>query len=278
MPQPDLDQLMHDYYRSEDDRVPARLAVRVDAIPETESVPSITPQGWRQRLGRWLVRDAGDMASAGIRGRSRPTDDGRHRLMITATGTLAAVAVLMLGVAVVNDDSQAPANVTGTETAIAVPADWAFFSGELRYDGKLPASGTGSRERTENGLTAFSSTIGYTDQSFTTTDDRLTGKHSELATTLLSDDDDGSVIWMRRSLIENENGAWTCLLSKVSHPAMEAPDGAPLSGWCDGSGAYDGQRAYLAMAIPGFGGVGGERFDVSGFVSSAEGPLLLPND
>ena len=274
MSQQDFDRSMNDYYRDQDhDHAPARLAERVESIPDTEPDPSHTPRGWRQHLGLWLGRDDGEMRNAGVRGTSRPTKNGRNRLMITAAGTLIAVAALALGVSFADDAALAPDDAPGAATGVVTPDDWAFFSGEMRYDGQLP-SGSGSREYTENGLTVFVGPLGYAGQTFTTTDDRLTGKRSELATTILNDDDTaGSGIWMERSIIENEDGAWTCVLTNISNLEAGGLDETAQSGWCDGSGAYDGYRAYLAI-----GAEEGGRLSVSGFVSNADGPLLLSND
>ena len=282
MSQHDFDRLMHDYYRDQDDDLaPDGLAERIESIPATEPDPSITPHSWRQRLGRWLGRDDSDTRYAGVHGRSRPTNDGRNRLMITTAGTLTAVVALALGVAFVTDVAPTQENAPGaqTEGMVVVPDDWAFFSGELILDGVVPASGTGSRESTENGLTAFSSAIGYADQSFITSDDRLTGKRAELATTILNDDDAaGTELWLHRFTIENENGSWLCAVASVSATEPAEDEVTSMSGWCDGSDAYEGYQAYLTLENP-VRATGGSRLGVNGFVSNAaRDSLLLPND
>ena len=271
MSQHDFDQLMNDYYREQsDDHAPDRLAQRVQSVPDTEPDPSITPQGWRQRLGRWQGHDDGDMRSAGVRGTSRPTKDGRNRLMITAAGTAVAIAVLALGVAFVDDATIEPDGVPGAEAEapVVVPDDWAFFTGEMRYDGQTPGGAGPSAEWEENGLTVWYEPAGYAGQTFTTTDARLTGKRSELESVSFENGVDDSQIWTERSRIENEDGAWTCVLTQTD--VADGSTASPQSGWCEGSDAYDGYRAFMTL---GEGSGPGSRLSVSGFVSNGDGPI-----
>jgi hypothetical protein len=275
MAQQDFDRQMNDYYRNLDhDHAPDRLVERIESIPDTEPAPSYTPQRWRQRVGRWLGRDDGDMRSADVRGRSRPTKNGRNRLMITTATAAVAVAALALGVAYVDDAAITPESAPGAGAGVAVPDDWAFFTGELRYDGSWPA-GVETAPYFENGLLVDWGSVGFGGQTFTTTDTRLTGTRSELEYALLSESVGGPTLWTERSRIENEEGAWTCVLTAVSVPATEGSADLPQSGWCDGSDAYEGYRAF--MTIEG----GGEAMDsvhVTGFVSDADVPVIPAAD
>ena len=277
MSQHEFDELMNDYYRDEgSEHAPDRLARRVQSVPDTEPDFTITPQSWRQRMGRWLGRDDGAMRSVDVRGRSRPTKDGRNRLMITAAGTAIAIAALALSVAFVDDTATTPVTAPGAEAPVVVPDDWAFFTGEMVYDGNWPTrEEQPTRYKTEDGLVVSYDPFGYEGQTFTTTDPRLTGKRSELESAWFENGVDGAQIWTELSRIENEDGAWTCTLAQTD--AADGSTASPQSGWCEGSEAYEGYRAF--MALDPVGEVGAfSKFTVTGFVSNADGPMISADD
>lgn len=198
---------------------------------------------------------------------------GRPKTMFNATKVAAAAAILTLGVGLaisrVGLDPEPQSVAPGAEATFVVPSGGAFFTGQMRYDGRPPTDAGQTQEFEEGGLAVSYVPLGFVGQTFTTSDPRLTGTRSELDTSFISD---GAVeIWTERSVIENADGAWTCVLTSVASLESEQLPPVPLGGWCDGAGAYEGLHADMSIQT---GGESGSSLPVMGFVSEAEGPLI----
>lgn len=61
------------------------------------------------------------------------------------------------------------------------------------------------------------------------------------------------------------------VLTGVSVPVSEGSADPPRSGWCDGSGAYEGYRAFMTIET---GGGPYSALNVTGFVSNAQGHII----
>ena len=81
-----------------------------------------------------------------------------------------------------------------------------------------------------------------------------------------TDATDGSAVTAVLSTIENDAGAWTCPLIALS---VTGGSCSP-AGWCEGAGVYEGLRAYIALGRD----VPPSDVEVSGFITSADGPLF----
>jgi hypothetical protein len=76
-------------------------------------------------------------------------------------------------------------------------------------------------------------------------------------------------------MIANDDGNWTCPMTFIHYLTDENTAGEieQWAGWCEGSGAYEGLRAYLAMRQPEDISSSG-RQDVYGFITSGDGPPM----
>ena len=97
----------------------------------------------------------------------------------------------------------------------------------------------------------------------------MTGART-LTTNLFSDADENGHGNVGSSLvtITNDEGAWTCPMTYIHHPTSTVAEGEieQWAGWCEGSGAYAGLKAYLAWAYPTPG--------IYGFISAGDGPPM----
>jgi hypothetical protein len=184
-----------------------------------------------------------------------------------ATGL--ATAALLTGTALgaLAQSPAAPSAAPGAEVPL-VGEEWAFFTGKLSFNGQpLP----GTPETYEDGGLFVSLGGGWTGQTMQTDDPRMTGRRTELGNTFADALDNNTVaISARLVTIENDDGAWTCPMMDV-----EVEDvGASQAGWCDGVGAYEGLRAYVAFDVGDPGATAGGSIDVYGFITSGDGPPM----
>lgn len=185
------------------------------------------------------------------------------RILTTGLVTLTLVAA---GIASTMAQSAAPG--AGSVGEPMVGEDWAFFTGKLSFNGQpLP----GTPETYEDGGLFVSLGGGWTAQTMQSDDPRMTGLRTELGNTFTDALDDDTVsISARLVTIETDEGAWACPMMDVA----VADVGASQAGWCDGVGAYEGLRAYVAFDVGDAGATAGGSIDVYGFITSGDGPPM----
>ena len=143
-----------------------------------------------------------------------------------------------------------------------VGEDWAFFSGEVVGE----ASNTDPEPGyDDHGILV---TMGYGSQgdALVTDDLRMNGTRTR-TTNVFSQDNHGN-FGSSLMTITNDEGAWSCPMTFIHQPTYRNAEYEieQWAGWCDGSGAYEGLKAYMAWAFPGEG--------VYGFISSGDGPPM----
>ena len=115
-----------------EDRVAA--PPRPDALHDALERTSVTPQARRRFLGWWLDRDEG----AGRRTTEHdppPNTNRRNRLMLSATGITAALAILAISVNVFDSDPVAPpAAVTDADHVVAADGSGDFETIQAAVD------------------------------------------------------------------------------------------------------------------------------------------------
>lgn len=153
------------------------------------------------------------------------------------------------------------------------PADWAFFSGTMTFDGTDRAPRQSSRDASGIWVDVE---FGGTGHHMVTDDPRMTGTRTDV-TTLFSDAADDSTGNIGSSLItiENDDGSWTCPMTFI-HMVTDRNEAGEIeqwAGWCEGSGGYEGLKAYLAMRQPEDLASSG-RQGIYGFITSGDGPPM----
>jgi hypothetical protein len=107
-------------------------------------------------------------------------------------------------------------------------------------------------------------------------DPRMNGTRTDIIN-LFSEGPDGSKANIGSALVAivNDEGTWTCPMTFIHHLTDKSAAGEieQWAGWCEGSGAYEGLRAYLAMGQPEDISSSG-RQDVYGFITSGDGPPM----
>jgi hypothetical protein len=120
-------------------------------------------------------------------------------------------------------------------------------------------------EYEDNGISVG---MGYVSQGDiqVTSDPRMNGTRTR-TTNLFSQDNRGN-LGSSLVTITNDQGAWTCPMTFLHQPTHKVPEGEieQWAGWCEGSGAYVGLKAYLAWAYPADG--------IYGFISAGDGPPM----
>jgi DNA-directed RNA polymerase specialized sigma24 family protein len=100
-----------------------------------------------------------------------------------------------------------------------------------------------------------------------TDDPRMNGTRTR-TTNLFSDADDNGYGNLGSSLvtIANDEGSWMCPMTFIHYPTGKSAHGEieDWAGWCEGSGAYAGLKAYLVFNLD----------SVGGFISSGDGPPM----
>jgi hypothetical protein len=241
----------------------------IDAMALARDIATTSPRAL-QRRPRWWPSWASTL----------PT--GRFTTMFTPSRIAVAVSIITLGTGLALIRAAGPAPDPGpaapvAEASFSVPEDAAFFSGSLTYD-EPPPGGSGWTKDSDTGLEVSWYDKGQPFQTLTVSDPRLTGSRVDLDFVTVTGD--SGRLWAQRSRIENTDGSWACVMTRLDIDAPPA-DVTPLSGWCDGTGAYDGYSALLAIAIGSEEpmSIGGptpaeQRFPVSGFVFKGDPPLL----
>lgn len=286
MAQRDFDRLMHEYYRDQaNEHAPDRLAERIESIPDNETELSITPRGWRQRLGRWLGRDDGDMRNADSRGTSRPTKDGRNRLMITV-GAATAVLALALGATLVMPQGpvdQAPAMADQTPSPGAGLPDDAMRAGPVTVtscDTQVVSEGTS--------LEGIDHTVGWTELStwessgslYGEDEPRLAGEVTRVRNWSYGTFDDlrDAELEQNAFRVVNDGGAWegTSTMFVRSREPGRSTELLVL----EGQDGYDGLTAVLQFPlIDDEAGVYPDCYEVYGIViESGILPMPVPID
>jgi hypothetical protein len=154
----------------------------------------------------------------------------------------------------IEDPSPSPTSLVGD--------GWAFFSGVVEGEASStdPAPGYD-----DHGMWV---TLGHGSQGDiqVTTDPRMNGTRTRI-TNLFSQDNRGN-LGSSMVTITNDGGAWTCPMTFIHQPTHKVPEGEieQWAGWCEGTGAYAGLKAYLAWAYPGDG--------LYGFISAGDGPPM----
>lgn len=178
----------------------------------------------------------------------------------TLTGVIAALA-LGAGLVVpglVAEDEVAPA---GADTGL-VASDWAFFEGSFEGD---PERISPTEYLLDQQGLQVSLGGSYSGVSLQASDPRMDGTWTPVINEF-TDPYTGDGIWSNTVTIENGDGAWTCLMTGVRNGRQwQSSD----SGWCDGSGAHAGLRAFIAW-VERPDDIEGP--DVVGYVSSGDGP------
>jgi hypothetical protein len=231
-----------------------------------------------------LARELVASSSAG-RGPSLPRPNGRVRDLIqtertsSMTHTLklaAAVAALAaVGWAVVGVGPQPRSNqadTPGASPSLVVGDDWAFFAGQMEFDG----TGRGFTESyIDNGMAVDLGMTG-SGHHLVTDDPRINGTRSDI-TNLFSNQRENSSGNIGTSLftIENDGGSWTCPMTfiRLSTDKNDAGEIEQWAGWCEGAGGYEGMKAYLALRQP-EDAASSSRQDIYGFITSGDGPPM----
>ena len=258
------------------------------------------PRTFEARLRRALIRYANrcpdDLDAAALarelvassstgHGPSIPHPIGRVRGLMqlertssmTHTLKLAAVvaALAAVGWAVVGVGPQPRSNQADTPGASPPPMvgdDWAFFSGQMEFDGTGSAF---TESFIENGMAVDLGMTG-SGHHLVTDDPRMNGTRSDI-TNLFSNQRQNSSGNIGTSLftIENDGGSWTCPMTFI-HIATDKNDAGEIeqwAGWCEGSGGYEGMKAYLALRQP-EDAASSSRQDIYGFITSGDGPPM----
>jgi hypothetical protein len=151
--------------------------------------------------------------------------------------------------------------------------DWTFFSGTMDFDGATDSGPI--RSFLENGM-AVDLGMGFGGQTMITDDPRMSGTRTGIIN-LFSDRPDDSTANIGSALvtIANGEGTWTCPMTFIHHLTDKNAAGEieQWAGWCEGTGAYEGLKAYLAMRQPEDLASSG-RQDVYGFITSGDGPPM----
>jgi|EndMetStandDraft_8_1072994.scaffolds.fasta_scaffold345946_1 hypothetical protein len=143
--------------------------------------------------------------------------------------------------------------------------DWAFFSGTVEQSADYSETWATS-EYEDNGVLVG---MGFASQGdvLVTDDPRMNGTRTR-TTNLFSDADDNGYGNLGSSLvtIANDEGSWTCPMTFIHYPTGKSAHGEieDWAGWCEGSGAYAGLKAYLVFNLD----------SVGGFISSGDGPPM----
>jgi hypothetical protein len=151
--------------------------------------------------------------------------------------------------------------------------DWAFFTGTVDFDGQ---TSTGASEAHEDNGASVAVGLGFRGHTMVTDDPRMNGIRSDTIT-LISDRADDSTANVGSALvtIANDEGTWTCPMTFIHYVTDNNAAGEieQWAGWCEGTRAYDGLKAYLAMRQPEDLASSG-RQDVYGFITSGDGPPM----
>jgi hypothetical protein len=180
------------------------------------------------------------------------------RILVT---TLAIVTVLACSV------SGATAQSPGPSSAPIVGEGDGWFSGTLTFDGEqLPAA---PQSHQENGVWVIVGS-GFSGQTMQSDDPRMTGKRTVYRSDFTDSLSDSTAGFTRLlAMVETVDGTWTCDLYEV----WVADSGDTQSGWCEGTGALEGLRAYVVFDL-GRADPGG-KLPVMGFITSRDG-LPMP--
>jgi hypothetical protein len=228
----------------------------VDAVALAREIAASSPSAGRDISIPWPLWQSHGTNPAG-----RTLSMAGTFKLVAAVAALAAVGWAIAGgpgpgpgPSQVDDPSPSPTSLVGE--------DWAFFSGTVTGEASSTDPDPGYED---NGILV---TLGHGSQGdFLMTDDpRMNGTRTR-TTNLFSQDGHGN---LGRSLmtITNDEGAWTCPMTFIHQPTSRNPENEieQWAGWCEGSGAYTGLKAYVAWAYPGHG--------VYGFISSGDGPPM----
>jgi hypothetical protein len=193
---------------------------------------------------------------------------GLAAALVAAAGWLVAGGSgLRLDLLQESSPSPSPSASPSPDPAPLVGEDWAFFSGTLAFDGQPFGS---SDIHQENGVEVDLGGAGFSGQTMTTDDPRMTGERTERAN-YLSDELGGSGgLSTNLVTIDTAEGSWTCPLTGID----VGDNGYTESGWCQGAGAYADLRAYVVFHN-GMGGGPGGTVPVFGFITSGDG-LPMP--
>lgn len=208
--------------------------------------------------------------------RVRGLSDSERTVSMAGTLKLAAVvaALAAVGWAVIGTGPGQRTSQVDTPGAspLVIGDDWAFFSGEMKFDGV-------GRDFTESFVQdGLAVDLGMTGSGhhLVTDDPRMSGTRSDI-TNLFSNERENSSGNIGTSLftIENEGGTWTCPMTfiHIATDKNEAGEIEQWAGWCEGSGGYEGMKAYLALRQPEDAASSG-RQDIYGFITSGDGPPM----
>ena len=206
-----------------------------------------------------------------------PTARWRIQSMLSPAKALTAGAILFAigGVLLIAQPfDRQTSSVPGAATDAALAGeDWAFFSGTVDFDG---STGTVARQSfLDNGMSVDLG-MGFGGQVMVTDDPRMNGTRTGTIN-LFSDRPDDSTANIGSALvtIANDDGSWTCPMTFIHHLTDKNAAGEieQWAGWCEGSGAYQSLKAYLALRQPEDLASSG-RQDVYGFITSGEGPPM----
>ena len=213
------------------------------------------------------------------RWRSRGTNSAGRTISMTGAFKLAAAVAVFAAVGWVATGGTGPrpgpsqAGAPSASPTSPMGDDWAFFAGTVDSGGASYTDADPGYD--DHGMWV---TMGHGSQGDTqvTNDPRMNGTRTRTIN-LFSDAPDDSTANIGSALvtIANDDGAWTCPMTFIHYLTDKNAAGEieQWAGWCEGAGAYEGLKAYLAMRQPEDLASSG-REDVYGFITTGDGPPM----
>lgn len=189
--------------------------------------------------------------------------------LATAAAALAAVgwiAVAGSGSSPVSYQAGAPS----PSPSYTAGQPWAFVSGTVDFsEATEDAEGLGYDE----GHMWVTTGLGSAGAVLVTDDPRMNGTRT-ISLNLISESADDSRANLGSALVSiaNDEGAWTCPMTFIHFVTDRNADGEieQWAGWCEGSAAYEGLKAYLAFRQAD----GGRGQDVYGLIIAGDQPAM----